>query len=71
MPRWAVTCRNCRREFTYTEIVPNAINEVYRDPFKVLPKPVGGKRTCPHCKTESVFETGDLFYREDARGHAS
>ena len=69
MPRWVVTCPNCSKEFTHTEIDRTVLEQSYRDPFGVLPRPSGEKRTCPHCNTESVFEA--LFYREDARGQGS
>jgi uncharacterized Zn finger protein (UPF0148 family) len=60
---WAVICPNCRREFTHTEIREPVAWRT--QPFGVLPKP-SGKRTCPHCGTESVFESHQLFYAKDA-----
>jgi endogenous inhibitor of DNA gyrase (YacG/DUF329 family) len=72
MPRWLVTCPECGHAFTHTEIEPAMIGRASRDPFGVLPKPQSDeKRTCPDCKTESVFQPHHLFYRGDARGHTS
>jgi hypothetical protein len=71
MPRWVVTCPQCAYEFTHTEISAEAFDQADRDPFHVLPKPSGGARTCPNCKTESKFERRQLYYRESAKGQAS
>jgi hypothetical protein len=75
MPRWAITCPECDHTFTHTAIEPAAIEQAYLDPFHVLARPTipkgGDKRTCPNCKTESVFQAHHLFYREDARGQTS
>jgi len=45
------------------------IEEVRRDPFRILPKPTfatgGENHTCPGCKNESIFQRQQLFYRFD------
>jgi hypothetical protein len=74
MPRWMVMCPECDHTFTHTEIEPSIIKQAHLDPFQVLPRPKipsGEKRICPNCKTESVFRSRHLFYREEARGQTS
>ncbi len=69
MPRWVVNCPNCSHTFTHTQIEASVVEEYYRDPFKILPRPTipleSGLRTCPNCHTESVFRPFQLFYRDD------
>jgi hypothetical protein len=66
MPRWFVTCPQCRHKFTYVDVQPAVIEKSRLDPFGIVPKPAipgdGDKRTCPQCKTESVFQPFHLFY---------
>jgi endogenous inhibitor of DNA gyrase (YacG/DUF329 family) len=71
MPRWTVKCPKCSHEFTHTEIDARMLQQAYENQYGVLPKPSGGKRTCPSCNVESAFERTDLVYRKDARGQAS
>ena len=72
MPRWDVTCPECRHTFTHTEIEPSIIEQSRRDPFKILTEPkipqTGGTRTCPNCKKESFYQAFQLFYRENGLG---
>ena len=69
MPRWMLKCPKCSHDFTYTKIELSVIEEAWRDPFRVLPKPTfatgGENHICPGCKIESVFQRQQLFYRED------
>ena len=69
MPRWMLKCPKCSHSFTHTEIELAVIEEARRDPFGILPRPMfapdGENHTCPGCKTESVFQRQQLFYRED------
>jgi len=66
MPRWLVTCPQCNHKFTHSEIQPAVIEQARRDPFGIMPKPAiprdGDKRSCPRCKTESVFQPFNLSY---------
>jgi hypothetical protein len=71
MPCWVVTCPECKHTFTHTEIHPFLFELADREHFRVVPKPPGGERTCPNCKTETVFQPHCLFYREDAPGQPS
>jgi hypothetical protein len=70
MPRWVVRCPSCGVTFTYIQIVPAVIEESLRDPYGVLPKPTipqgSEHRTCPSCRTESMFRPFHLFYRDDS-----
>jgi len=47
------------------------VEESLRDPYHILPKPTipqeSEARTCPNCRTESVFKPFHLFYRDDAK----
>jgi hypothetical protein len=63
VPCWVVICPNCRRLFPYAEIDQTTIQEANLDPYRILPRPPGEDRRCPHCNTESPFATTDLFYR--------
>ena len=66
MPRWFVTCPQCNQQFTHSQIEPAAMEQARLDPFGIIPKPAipsdGDKRTCPQCKTESVFQPFNLSY---------
>jgi len=68
MPRWAITCPGCNQKFTHTEIPKEAINQAWRDPFGILPKPTipaaGEKRSCPNCENESVYHPFNLVYEK-------
>jgi hypothetical protein len=65
MPRWILNCLNCHTEFTHTEIDPK---RTFADYF-LEPKPEfpanGQKVECPNCKTSSVYQRYNLFYRKD------
>jgi uncharacterized protein YbaR (Trm112 family) len=63
VPWWIVICPKCRQQFLYAEIDQTTIEEANRDPYRVWRRPPAEKRTCPHCKTESLFTTNDLLYR--------
>jgi hypothetical protein len=69
MPYWMLKCPKCSRDFVHTKIELAAIEDARRDAFRILPKPPfaldGEKQTCPECKTESVFQRHQLFYRDD------
>lgn len=75
MARWLVTCSECDQTFTYCLIEQAILEQAYRDPYRVVPRPTlperGDKRTCPHCKIESTYLPFHLFYREDERGEAT
>jgi hypothetical protein len=62
MPYWM-------RDFLHSKIDRAAIEEAYRDPFKILPRPVfpseGERRVCPGCNEESVFQRHHLLYRDE------
>jgi hypothetical protein len=68
MPSWMLTCPQCSHKFTHTMIEAAIIEEARRDPFCVLPRPrmptAGEMRTCPSCKTESLYRRMDLYYSE-------
>jgi uncharacterized C2H2 Zn-finger protein len=69
MPRWMLKCPKCSHSFIHTKVEDAIIEEARRDPFGILPRPMfasdGENHTCPDCKTESVFQRQQLFYRED------
>jgi hypothetical protein len=35
MARWMLLCPNCNSKFLHSQIAPNALQESYRDPFRV------------------------------------
>jgi len=69
MPKWMLACPKCRHKFPHSEIDSEMIERAFRDPFRILPRPEfspeGERRTCPSCKTDSVFRPFQLFYSED------
>ena len=69
MPYWMLKCPKCSRAFVHTKIELAVIEEAQRDPFRILPRPTFAQEvenhTCPGCKTESVFQRQQLFYRDD------
>jgi len=74
MARWVVTCPECDTTFTYCVIERAILEQAYRDPYRVVPRPTlpdrGDNRTCPNCKIESAYLPFHLFYRQDERGEA-
>jgi endogenous inhibitor of DNA gyrase (YacG/DUF329 family) len=66
MPRWVVTCPECKQTFTHTVIEAALIEEAKRDPFRIIRRPAKSMRACPNCGTESVFEQREMFYMPDA-----
>jgi hypothetical protein len=69
MPRWMLTCPKCSNKFPHSEIDSEMIEQAFRDPYRILPRPEfapeGEKRSCPSCKTVSVFRPFQLLYSED------
>jgi endogenous inhibitor of DNA gyrase (YacG/DUF329 family) len=69
MPRWMLTCPQCGHKFPHSQIDTEMIEQALRDPFHILPRPdfpaEGERRSCPSCKTESVFKPFELFYSDD------
>jgi hypothetical protein len=69
MPRWMLTCPKCSNKFPHSEIGSEMIEQAFRDPYRILPRPKfapeGEKRSCPSCQTVSVFQPFQLFYSED------
>jgi hypothetical protein len=67
MTSWVVTCPECSHTFTHTVIEAALLEQAYRDPFKILPRPqilgADERRTCPKCKKESLYVRSHLFYR--------
>jgi len=63
MPRWIVSCPDCKEEFTHSEIKA----ELHRDPFTSPPKPTlpqeGIKQECPKCHKTAVYRAFELRYR--------
>jgi len=67
-PRWIVTCPECNKEFTHTNISKIASGAT-RDPFASPPKPQipegGSELECHHCRKTSTYQAFDLRYRAD------
>lgn len=67
MPRWVVTCPNCRSEFTHTLVRDLTQGALTRDVFASPPKPPipeGGSRLdCPNCGGSQAYQISDLRYR--------
>jgi hypothetical protein len=67
MASWVVRCLERAHAFSHTLIEAGLIEQAFRDPFHILPKPqilwAGEKRTCPRCKKKSVNMRSQLFYR--------
>jgi hypothetical protein len=64
MANWSVKCPACKKDFVYSEVDRATLEQSLCDPFKIIPKPSGEKRTCPNCNTESNFTVNHMFYRE-------
>ena len=51
-------------------IEPSVVEQSLLDPFRIVPRPElpqeKQKRSCPKCRTESVFRPFDLFYRDSS-----
>ncbi len=63
MPRWIVSCPECKEEFTHSEIGEDR----HRDPFTSPPKPPlpheGIQQECPNCHKTAVYRAFELRYR--------
>jgi hypothetical protein len=69
MPSWMLRCPKCSFKFPHSTIASEAIEQAYRDPFRVVSRPAmpadGEKHSCPNCKSDSVFRPFELFYIDD------
>jgi len=67
-----LTCPHCSHKFPHSAIDAKMIEQSFRDPFRILPRPEfspeGEQRTCPNCKKDSVFRPFQLFYSEEQDG---
>jgi hypothetical protein len=69
--KWTLICPNCAYRFTHSNVEPRAVEESYRDPFRVVARPKfpdGETLTCPNCKGESVYEAFELIYDAEESG---
>ncbi len=62
MANWVVTCKCCRRVFTYSEI-PESLADLFLAQKPQFP-PDGSERACPFCRAKFVYQRSDLAYRE-------
>jgi hypothetical protein len=67
MARWMLLCPNCNSKLLHSQIAPNVLEESYRDPFRVVPRPIFSEESypCPHCNVESAYQSFGLIYDED------
>jgi hypothetical protein len=67
VPRWVVSCPECKKEFTHTPI--SKIAGGTQDPFASPPKPRipegGTELECQNCGKTSSYGAFDLRYRTD------
>ena len=67
MTSWVVTCPECTHTFTHTVIEALLLEQAWRDPFKILPRPqilrADERRICPECKKKSLYARSQLFYQ--------
>ena len=65
MASWALTCKNCRAVFTYSQI-----SETLADYFMPMrpefPKE-GLEHECPYCETKSTYKRHELVYRSERK----
>ncbi len=62
MTSWVLSCKCCRRVFTYSQI-PDTLADLFlahKPPFP----PDGLERVCPFCRAKFVYQRSDLVYRE-------
>jgi hypothetical protein len=74
MAKWLLVCPNCNGRFTHSNIEPIAIEQSYRDPFRVVARPKfpnGEKIACPSCKVESEYKAYELIYSGDDEAQAA
>jgi hypothetical protein len=62
MATWILTCKCCRRAFTYSEI-PDTLADLFLAQKPQFP-PDGLERACPFCDAKFVYQRSDLVYRE-------
>jgi endogenous inhibitor of DNA gyrase (YacG/DUF329 family) len=66
MARWTLSCPECNKDFTHSQIVSSETNAL-RNPFVFEEKPLfptGGQSIeCPNCKKSSTYQRHQLIYR--------
>jgi len=61
MPRWVLTCPECHKEFTHSNI---AHESSWWDEKPEM-SPAGDSIECPNCKKTSTYRRYQLIYRKD------
>lgn len=62
MATWLLTCKCCRRAFTYSQI-PDTLADLFLAQKPQFP-PNSLERACPFCRAKFVYQRSDLAYRE-------
>ena len=64
MANWVVTCKNCRKAFTFASI-SDSLSDFYF-PHKPDFPPEGLERECTHCSSKFKYQAHELSYRDYA-----
>ncbi len=65
MPHWALSCRNCHKNFVHSEIAARSTELPYDTLWPDRPEfPAGGLSVqCPHCQETSNYQRFELMYQ--------
>lgn len=66
--RWAITCSNCNKPFTHSEIPEPQHAIDYLFPSKPEVPADGQELQCPHCKSKGKYQKTDLWYVAGSAG---
>jgi uncharacterized protein YbaR (Trm112 family) len=62
-----LVCPTCNQKFLHSQVDETAVEESYRDPYRVTGGPKftdGEKVICPNCKVESLYEKYRLVFAQ-------
>ena len=72
MASWALCCKSCGKDFTYSQIGDTMLDYFFIPSRPEMP-PKGVERECPNCKAKATYQQTELRYQSkpQGRGHAS
>ena len=71
MASWSLACRNCNKQFTYSQIGDTLLDAFI--PLRPEFPPEGVERECPNCKAKAIYQRNELRYQSEpqSRGRAA
>jgi hypothetical protein len=66
MASWALGCKNCGKDFTYSQI-DDTLQDFFVPLRPQLP-PEGEEREGPNCKARATYKRNELTYQSELQG---